>query len=71
MFLRPFIAAALGAAALLGAVAGAQPPRAGQGTLKVGDTAPDFTVMDVEGKVTTRLSDLQGKPVVLIFGSCT
>ena len=41
------------------------------GTLKVGDTAPDFTIKDVEGKETTVLSKLQGKPVVLIFGSCT
>jgi cytochrome oxidase Cu insertion factor (SCO1/SenC/PrrC family) len=42
-----------------------------QGDLKVGDTAPDFTIKDLEGKVTTTLSKLKGKPVVLIFGSCT
>jgi cytochrome oxidase Cu insertion factor (SCO1/SenC/PrrC family) len=42
-----------------------------QGKLKVGDDAPDFAVKDVEGKETTKLSDLKGKPVVLIFGSCT
>lgn len=42
-----------------------------EGDLKVGDAAPDFTVSDVQGKMTVKLSDLKGKPVVLIFGSCT
>ena len=42
-----------------------------QGKLKVGDDAPDFAIKDVEGKETTKLSDLKGKPVVLVFGSCT
>lgn len=51
--------------------AGAQGLRPQEGTLKVGDTAPDFTVQDVEGKKTVKLSALKGKPVVLIFGSCT
>ena len=41
------------------------------GDLKVGDAATDFTVKDMEGKKTVKLSDLKGKPVVLIFGSCT
>jgi cytochrome oxidase Cu insertion factor (SCO1/SenC/PrrC family) len=41
------------------------------GDLKVGDAAPDFTIKDIDGKVGTTLSKLQGKPVVLIFGSCT
>jgi cytochrome oxidase Cu insertion factor (SCO1/SenC/PrrC family) len=41
------------------------------GNLKEGDIAPNFTIMDVEGKKTVKLSDLKGKPVVLIFGSCT
>jgi cytochrome oxidase Cu insertion factor (SCO1/SenC/PrrC family) len=41
------------------------------GDLKVGDTAPDFTVQDLQGKTTVKLSSLRGKPVVLIFGSCT
>src|SRR5947199_178019 len=49
----------------------ADPPRGQQGNLKVGDAAPAFTVKDVDGKVATTLSDLKGKPVVLIFGSCT
>jgi glutathione peroxidase-family protein len=49
----------------------AQSPRPRQGDLKVGDAAPDFTVKDVQGKQSVKLSDLKGKPVVLIFGSCT
>ena len=42
-----------------------------QGDLKVGDAAPDFMLKDVQGKQAVTLSDLKGKPVVLIFGSCT
>src|ERR1041384_1229 len=42
-----------------------------QGTLQDGDVAPDFSLQDIEGKKTVRLSELKGKPVVLIFGSCT
>jgi thioredoxin-dependent peroxiredoxin len=34
--------------------------------LDVGDTAPDFEVIDHEGR-TVRLSDLRGKKVVLWF----
>ena len=49
----------------------AQSPRPRQGDLKVGDAAPDFTVKDVRGKKAVKLSDLKGRPVVLIFGSCT
>jgi cytochrome oxidase Cu insertion factor (SCO1/SenC/PrrC family) len=54
-------------------VAPAQQPsrRPMPGDLKVGDVAPDFTIKDIDGKVDTTLSKLQGKPVVLIFGSCT
>ena len=49
-----------------------QPPqRPQQGSLKVGDPAPAFTLQDAEGKQTVKLADLKGKPVVLIFGSCT
>lgn len=48
-----------------------QRPSQRQGNLQVGDAAPDFTVPDVDGKKTVKLSDLKGKPVVLIFGSCT
>jgi cytochrome oxidase Cu insertion factor (SCO1/SenC/PrrC family) len=49
----------------------AQSSRPRQGDLKIGDAAPDFTVKDVQGKQSVKLSDLKGKPVVLIFGSCT
>jgi cytochrome oxidase Cu insertion factor (SCO1/SenC/PrrC family) len=41
------------------------------GDLKEGDAALDFTLSDSEGKNAVKLSDLKGKPVVLIFGSCT
>ena len=41
------------------------------GSLQVGDAAPDFTIKDIDDKESTTLSKLQGKPVVLIFGSCT
>lgn len=46
-----------------------QKPRVGD--LKEGYPAPDFVVKDVDGKKTVKLSDLKGKPVMLIFGSCT
>ena len=39
--------------------------------LKEGSVAPDFTVKDADGKNPVKLADLKGKPVVLIFGSCT
>jgi hypothetical protein len=42
-----------------------------EGDLKVGDIAPDFTIQDTAGKTSVKLSDLKGKPVLLIFGSCT
>lgn len=47
------------------------PPNISQGTLKDGDAAPEFALQDIEGKKTVKLSELRGKPVVLIFGSCT
>ncbi len=49
----------------------AQRPERKDGDLKVGDAAPDFAVQDMAGKKTVKLSELRGKPVVLIFGSCT
>ncbi len=48
-----------------------QNPRPRAGDLKEGNPAPDFVVRDVDGKKTVKLSELKGKPVVLIFGSCT
>jgi hypothetical protein len=39
---------------------------------KVGGTAPDFTLFDMRGENSIRLSEFQGeKPVALIFGSFT
>ncbi len=65
-------AALCGLLALLpGATPGQPPAPPRQGSLKVADPAPDFTIKDAEGKVTTKLSDLKGRPVVLIFGSCS
>jgi hypothetical protein len=49
----------------------AQAPGRREGDLKVGDAATDFAVQDLAGKSTVRLSELRGKPVVLLFGSCT
>ncbi len=46
-------------------------PQILQGDLKNGDLAPDFTLKDVTGKKSVTLSGLKGKPVVLVFGSCT
>jgi hypothetical protein len=46
-------------------------PKQRAGDLQVGSAAPDFTVQDVSGTKTVTLSALRGKPVVLIFGSCT
>jgi cytochrome oxidase Cu insertion factor (SCO1/SenC/PrrC family) len=53
------------------AVSAQEGPRARAGDLKVGDAAPDFTVSDLNDKTTVKLSALRGKPVVLVFGSCT
>jgi hypothetical protein len=45
--------------------------RARAGGLEVGEQAPDFDLatMDKSGRV--RLSELRGRPVVLVFGSYT
>jgi cytochrome oxidase Cu insertion factor (SCO1/SenC/PrrC family) len=58
---------------LTSAPAGAQRPgnRRQVGSLKVGDPAPDFTIQDTDGKQTLTLSARKGRPVVLVFGSCT
>ncbi|MGB6384330.1 MAG: hypothetical protein WBD25_06400 [Terriglobales bacterium] len=43
------------------------------GSLHVGDTAPDFSLMRLDKSASVKLSALtaQGRPVVLIFGSYT
>lgn len=49
------------------ASAGNQPPAPPKTNLKVGDTAPDFTLTDTEGQ-PVKLSDFRGKKnVVLAF----
>jgi cytochrome oxidase Cu insertion factor (SCO1/SenC/PrrC family) len=49
------------------AVSLAQTPQAPQTKLKVGDTAPDFTLTDTDGN-KVKLSDFKGKKnVVLAF----
>jgi hypothetical protein len=44
-----------------------------EGTLKVGDRAPDVSLLDLDGRTPVRLSDrlASGKPTVLVFGSFT
>jgi thiol-disulfide isomerase/thioredoxin len=49
----------------------ARRPGISQGTLENGDLAPDFTLATPDGKKTVSLSQLRGKAVVLVFGSCT
>jgi AhpC/TSA family protein len=41
------------------------------GDLRVGDTAPDFSLPRSDKSGDVRLSSLRGKPVVLVFGSYT
>jgi hypothetical protein len=43
-----------------------------EGTLRVGDRAPDVSLLSPDGKTTTQLLELLGgRPVVLVFGSFT
>lgn len=43
-----------------------------EGTLKVGDRAPEVALLALDGKTPVKLSErLGGKPTVLIFGSFT
>jgi cytochrome oxidase Cu insertion factor (SCO1/SenC/PrrC family) len=58
-------------AAALAAPAWAQRPPKQPDNVKEGSPAPDFTLQDMAGKKTVKLAELKGKPVVLIFGSCT
>ena len=61
------IALALLLTATAAAAAAQQQPAAPKTQLKVGDTAPDFTLNDTEGK-PVKLSDFRGKRnVVLAF----
>ncbi len=52
-------------------ILGQQRPKPAAGQLQVGDAAPDFALTRLDGKEKVQLKKLQGKPVVLIFGSCT
>ena len=46
--------------------------RARAGTIRVGDTAPDFQLSTLDHKNEIQLSSFRGKqPVVLVFGSYT
>jgi len=58
-------------AVLVAPPASAQQPKRDRGKLNVGDPAPTFTLADADGKNAVKLADLKGKPVVLVFGSCT
>ena len=43
-----------------------------EGTLKVGDRAPEVTLVALDGTTPVKLSEsLGGKPTVLVFGSFT
>jgi hypothetical protein len=42
-----------------------------KGTLNRGETAPEFRLSTTDHKVSVNLSQLRGKPVVLVFGSYT
>ncbi len=64
----------LGALALACVASAQEPkvvPKRDPGRLKVGDPAPAFELVDADGKNKVKLADLKGKPVVLVFGSCT
>ena len=61
----------LGALAVALSAPAQEPPKREQGKLKVGDTAPAFELADADGKNKVSLAELKGKPVVLVFGSCT
>lgn len=42
-----------------------------EGTLRVGDRAPDVALLTVENKSTQLLTGLGQRPLVLVFGSFT
>jgi hypothetical protein len=45
--------------------------RAREGTLHVGDTAPEFDLATFDNSSRVSLASLRGKPTVLVFGSYT
>jgi AhpC/TSA family len=45
--------------------------RARAGHLNAGDRAPDFTLPTLDRASRVRLADIEGRPVVLVFGSYT
>jgi hypothetical protein len=43
-----------------------------EGSLKVGDRAPDVSLVSLDGKTPVHLSEhVGGKPLILVFGSYT
>lgn len=71
LFLALAALATLGAACQdtapeLGPADGAELPPVDTGRVAVGDTAPDFTLLDRHGEPVT-LSDLRGRRIVLVF----
>lgn len=50
---------------------GAGRPARNQGVLRNGDDAPDFSLLTYDESQVITLSNLRGKPIVLVFGSCT
>lgn len=43
-----------------------------EGSLRVGDRAPEVELLTLDGKTTSRLSQqIGGRPLVLVFGSFT
>jgi cytochrome oxidase Cu insertion factor (SCO1/SenC/PrrC family) len=56
---------------LIAAVAALPAQQRQEGPLKVGDPAPALTADELATDKPVKLADLQGKPTVLVFGSCT
>lgn len=65
-FVVAFGAACQDAPRELGPADGADLPPVDTGRVAVGDTAPDFTLLDPRGDPVT-LSDLRGRRIVLVF----
>lgn len=61
-----YLVAAMLASTLLGSSARSQQPPIAETFLKVGQKAPDFTLLDNQWK-RVRLSDYRGKTVILAF----